>query len=158
MATKRITDVDIISSLNSDESFFVNQNSSIKQINKSDIVWGINNGGTGATNADDAIVNLGAAPKQHTHTTMLNGIFLYENWSDSVPYTQDITVDGILKEDYPNVDIDLSEIIEVDDINNIVEEWGYVTRCFVKENNVITAYCYKDVPTVNIPVIFKVVR
>lgn len=49
MATKRITDVDIIDSLNSNESFFVNQNGTIKQINKSNIVFGISNGGTGAT-------------------------------------------------------------------------------------------------------------
>lgn len=95
MATKRITDVDVINSLDSDESFFVNQNSSIKQINKRNVIFGISNGGTGATtvagarnalglgNTDGAlpIANggtgattveearnaLDAAPKNHTH-------------------------------------------------------------------------------------------
>lgn len=57
---KRITDVDFLDSLNGDESFFVNQNSAIKQINKSNIVFGVTNGGTGATTAKDARVNLGA--------------------------------------------------------------------------------------------------
>ena len=59
MATKRITDVDYIHSLNGNESFFINQNSSIKQINKRNIVFGINNGGTGATSVAGARNALG---------------------------------------------------------------------------------------------------
>lgn len=59
MANKRITDVGVIDSLNSNESFFVNQNSTIKQIKKEDITFGIINGGTGADNAEDARNNLG---------------------------------------------------------------------------------------------------
>ena len=59
MADKRITDVDFISSLASDESFFVNQNNTLKQINKGDVTFGIVNGGTGANNAADALINLG---------------------------------------------------------------------------------------------------
>lgn len=49
MATKRITDVDIINSLDGNESFFVNKNNAIKQVKKENIVFGIANGGTGAT-------------------------------------------------------------------------------------------------------------
>lgn len=67
MANKRITDVDFINSLNSNESFFVNQNNAIKQINKGNIVFDIVNGGTGASNASDALENLGAASSSHTH-------------------------------------------------------------------------------------------
>lgn len=67
MADKRITDVDFVDSLNSDESFFINQNSSLKQINKSNIVFGITNGGTGGTTAEKARENLGAASFVHTH-------------------------------------------------------------------------------------------
>lgn len=58
---KKITDVDFLDSLDSNESFFVNKNSSIKQINKSNIVFGINNGGTGATTIEEARENLGVA-------------------------------------------------------------------------------------------------
>ena len=64
MIDKKITDVDYIDSLNSDESFFVNKNSSIKQINKSNIVFGINNGGTGATTVQEARENLGIASSE----------------------------------------------------------------------------------------------
>lgn len=59
MANKRITDVDYIDSLNSNESFFVNQNNTIRQINKGDLVFEVVNGGTGANNAEAARNNLG---------------------------------------------------------------------------------------------------
>lgn len=67
MADKRITDVEFIESLNSNESFFINRNNTLKQINKSDIVFDITNGGTGATNAENARENLGAASSVHNH-------------------------------------------------------------------------------------------
>lgn len=63
MANKRITDVDYLESLNSDESFFINQNNTLKQINKSNVVFDVVNGGTGATTAEEALANLGAASK-----------------------------------------------------------------------------------------------
>ena len=60
MADRRITDVDYAESLASNESFFINQNNTLKQINKSNVVFSISNGGTGATTADEARANLGA--------------------------------------------------------------------------------------------------
>lgn len=59
MSNKRITDVDYTNSLNGDESFFVNQNNSIKQISRENIVFDIVNGGTGANTAAGALKNLG---------------------------------------------------------------------------------------------------
>lgn len=59
MADKRITDVDFVGSLNSDESFFINQNSTIKQIKRNNVVFNITNGGTGATTVAGARNNLG---------------------------------------------------------------------------------------------------
>lgn len=98
MANKRITDVDIITSLNGDESFFINQNNAIKQINKKDVVFGITNGGTGATNLEDAKKNLGISnitPKnigaQPQHITAMATI-LANGWSSN---SQTVTVDGV---------------------------------------------------------------
>lgn len=59
MANKRITEVDFIDSLNSNESFFINQNSTLKQINKKNVVMEVVNGGTGGTTLEEAQENLG---------------------------------------------------------------------------------------------------
>ena len=61
MANKRITDVDFIESLDSSESFFINQNNTIKQINKTNIVFDTINGGTGANDGATGLANLFAA-------------------------------------------------------------------------------------------------
>ena len=86
MLNRRITDVDFVESLESDESFFINKNSSIKQINKGKVIFEITNGGTGATNASDARANLkitpeniGAQSKHIARTITLSA----DGWSDS---------------------------------------------------------------------------
>lgn len=83
MADKRITDVDFIESLDGSESFFINQNSTLKQVNKGNIfkdtVWGINYGGTGATDATTAIANLGAQTKHSAVTATLSA----SGWSNN---------------------------------------------------------------------------
>lgn len=56
---KKLTNVDYIDSLNNSDSFFVNHNDTVRQINKEDVVFGITSGGTGAKNAKDARTNLG---------------------------------------------------------------------------------------------------
>lgn len=71
MANKRITDVDFVDSLDSNESFFINQNNAIKQINKENVVFGVANGGTGATTVDEARVNLGAVAMSNTIVQLL---------------------------------------------------------------------------------------
>ena len=73
MANKRITDVDFVDSLNSNESFFINQNNSIKQINKSNVVFDISNGGTGATTIEEARANLGISKISYGTTFPTSG-------------------------------------------------------------------------------------
>lgn len=95
MTNKRITDVDFIESLNSDESFFVNQNNTIKQINKGDITFDIVNGGTGANNAEDARENLDAAPTSHasagtTYGKGTNNNYGHVKLSDSTSSTSGV--------------------------------------------------------------------
>lgn len=68
MANKRLTDASFVDDSTTIETFFVKENSSVKQVEKDKIVFGINNGGTGATTAEEALKNLNAAHIDHTHT------------------------------------------------------------------------------------------
>lgn len=157
MANKRITDVDVVSSLNSNESFFINQNNAIKQINKNNIVFGVNNGGTGATTAEEARKNLGVTPTNigAAVTATYTGTLTVDGWGNTIPYTQIINVDGLLSVDYPLVDIDLGE---ASDPASIINAWSLVGRCTVSSNNTLIAYCYDEIPEVDIPIVLKVVR
>lgn len=94
-----------------------------------------------------------ADTKAETHT--FPGTFLSGDWGEEAPYTQTITVEGLLADDKPMVDIDLSE---AGDPLAVIEAWGLVHRCTVAADNTVTAYCYQDAPATDIPVVFKVVR
>lgn len=61
MANKRITDVDYVDLLDSGESFFINKNNTIKQINKANIIFNIANGGTGSNDGAEGLANLFAS-------------------------------------------------------------------------------------------------
>lgn len=93
------------------------------------------------------------AEKAETET--FKGTFSASGWSGSAPFTQTITVNGVLSTDYPFVDIDLSN---VSDASAVIEGWAMVGRCTVSGDNKVTAYCYEEKPTVNLPIILKVVR
>lgn len=95
MANKRIIDVDTVESLNSYDSIFINQNNSLKQINKSNIVFDITNGGTGANTVEEARINLGAIG---IHTSMIiipasawvqKDELYYADMTGSAPYVVD---------------------------------------------------------------------
>ena len=88
-------------------------------------------------------------------TETYKGTFLASRWSGSAPYTQQLTINGILLTDYPFVDIDLSDVT---DASGVIEGWKVVGRVTVSADNTVIAYCYEEKPTVNLPVVFKVVR
>lgn len=100
---------------------------------------------------DDAMkkANTKAETKTYKGTLLANG------WSASAPFTQSVTIDGILSTDYPFVDIDLSE---AEDAQSIIEAWNVVGRITVSGDNTIVGYCYEEAPAVDIPMVFKVVR
>lgn len=141
MADKRITDVDFVDSLNSDESFFINQNSSIKQINKSNVIFGITNGGTGATTAEEARINLGAADKEHIHSV------------DEITNLND-TLNNIMtvKQDRWNV-VDGTDIVDVTLADSTVYNYNDVTSLTIVGT---TCRCYGTItfssstPTINV--------
>lgn len=93
--------------------------------------------------------------RDKAETETYKGTFLSSGWSSSAPYTQAITVEGVLSTDYPFVDIDLSD---VSDAVSVIEGWKLVGRCTVSADNNVIAYCYEEAPAVDIPIVFKVVR
>lgn len=100
----------------------------------------------------DAVARLNA---KKAETASLRGVLLAENWSDGEPYVQEIVVDGVLATDEPFVDLDLSDVA---DALAAIEAYGLVGRYTANADNRITAYCYQDLPQVDIPLKFKVVR
>ena len=79
------------------------------------------------------------------------------SWSASAPYSQNVTINGILITDSPFVDVDMSGASSTSAGTALLEAWGLVGRVVANAGS-ITAYCYEEKPTVNIPIILKVVR
>ena len=81
---------------------------------------------------------------------------LSTNWSgSSAPYTQNVTLTGILSDDSPIVDVVLDTNSET--ALNQLEAWGCVSKIATGTNQ-ITVTCLEDKPTAAIPIQIKVVR
>lgn len=77
-------------------------------------------------------------------------------WSSSAPYTQTVSVSGILSTDDPIVDIDVSSAT-TSNWADLMESWNFVGRITANAGS-ITAYCYEDKPTMDMKISLKVVR
>ena len=88
-------------------------------------------------------------------TTITYNATIGTTWSGSGPYTQTISVDGILNTDNPIIDVILSD--DTTSSKTILEAWSNVSR-IVTGDGAITVYCYDSAPTASIPVQLKVVR
>lgn len=94
---------------------------------------------------------------QNAVTATLYGTFSASGWSSSAPYTQTISVSGLSAADNPIADVNMSGVTTSDAANALLEAWasvGYLET----GNGTVKAYCYSNKPTVNIPVILKVVN
>lgn len=89
-------------------------------------------------------------------TASYTATFTAAGWSASAPYTQTVNVAGMLATDDPFVDVSLSGASGTEATNRM-EAWTCVGRVTANAGSV-TAYCYEEKPTVNLPVILKVVR
>lgn len=134
----------------------------------------IESGGTGAETAEEArnnlgitLENLGAASSDELNTVKqtaegkaskanYTGTLSASGWSASAPYTQTITINGLLATDAPIVDINMSGAT-ADTAAEIQGAYSLIGR-IVAGKNQITAYCYEEVPTVNLPLSLLVVR
>lgn len=90
-------------------------------------------------------------------TALYTGTFVASGWSSSAPYAQTITVEGIASSDWPIADVSFENVTSSDDGISLAEAWAMVNRVETGDGT-LTAYCYEDIPTVDIPVIIKVVR
>lgn len=136
MANKRITDVDYIDSLNSNESFFVNQNSALKQINKENVIFGVSNGGTGAKTAKDARLNLGAVSMDSKVVELIP-----DGWTDN---KQTINVSSVTAQNTVVVAPEPS----LDNYDAYIE---YNIRCIEQAEGVLIFVC-ENVPDVTITI------
>ena len=76
-------------------------------------------------------------------------------WSSSAPYTQTVSIQGILATDVPVVDVVLSSTTST--AVSQLEAWGYVSK-IETEDGYITATCFEELPAIDIPIQLKVVR
>ena len=88
-------------------------------------------------------------------TTITYSVTIGTTWSGSGPYTQTISVDGILSTDNPIIDVILSD--DTTFSKTVLEAWSNVSR-IVTSDGTITVYCYDIAPIVSIPIQLKVVR
>lgn len=109
----------------------------------------IGNGWVEAVNSLEATVATKATVKYFT------GTFLADGWTGtSAPFSQEITVNGILATDKPKVDVVVSSTYAT--AQNEIWDWGYVYRVVTSKNKV-TAYATAK-PIVSLKVQMEVIR
>jgi len=101
------------------------------------------------------IVDLNSAVNKKAETSSYKATLSASKWSDSAPYTQSVTVSGILATDEPFVYANLDGVA---DGAATLESWMVIGRMVASANDTITAYCYEEKPEVDVPIILKVVR
>lgn len=91
-------------------------------------------------------------PVDYTATLLSTG------WSSSAPYTQTVTVNGMLSTDNPLVDIALSTTAAT--ALNQLKSYDFLAARgkITTGTNSITAICYEDKPTVSLPLVLRVIR
>lgn len=133
----------------------------IDKAGRKHIVIGVPVGADGADGKPGVLTINGRAVPEDGHMTLEPGdigamdegrIFVYrfaavlnaENWSEEAPYTQTVTVEGILEQDEPIADIDMAEATG-ETAEALLEAFSMVSRIETAEN-AITAVCLTDRP------------
>lgn len=91
----------------------------------------------------------------HTHTNTYVATLTTTWTGSSAPYTQTVSVAGILATDNPVIDLVLTSDVAASKL--ILKEWANVSRISTN-NGSITVYCYENKPSVSIPIQLKAVR
>lgn len=92
-----------------------------------------------------------ADAKRFTATATLSS----SGWSSSAPYSQKVTVAGVLATDSPHVSPVYSDTLST--AISQKEAWDMVSKAVAAAGS-ITFYCFEDKPTTNIPIQVEVNR
>lgn len=98
---------------------------------------------------DDALLNTKATTNLYTATLLSSG------WSSSAPYTQTVSVSGILSTDTPIADVVLDVVTST--AMTQISAWMCVSKIETADGY-ITATCLENKPEIDIPIQLKVVR
>lgn len=88
-------------------------------------------------------------------TALYTGTLLSSGWSSSAPYTQTVSIQGMLATDVPIVDVVLSSTTST--AISQTEAWSCVSKIETAAGSII-ATCLEEKPTIDIPIQLKVVR
>lgn len=107
-------------------------------------------------NLESAITLLNEKAEGKANTTTFKATILASAFEGTTsPYTQKITVEGILETDNPVVGV------VFDDNTSLAlkqrDAWGSVHRITCMDDE-ITVYCFEDKPLIDIPIQLKVIR
>lgn len=103
----------------------------------------------------EAVNNLASTVATKATVHYFTGTLLADGWAGtSAPFSQAITVSGILETDKPKVDVVVSSTYATAETE--IEAWGYVYRIVTSQNGV-TAYATEK-PEVSLNIQMEVVR
>lgn len=91
----------------------------------------------------------GISAASHYAATLLASDWFSPTMSGA-PYLNLVTVSGIKPTDNPIVDIDMSAAT-ADNAEDLLDQWSLIGR-IETDTDMIAAYCYSDVPTVDISI------
>lgn len=113
----------------------------------------INMNGNSVSGLIDPAEDGDAVPKSYADTKPIEKTLLFSGWSDSAPFTQTITVEGLSDEVfarvYPVYPATLAEKLE------LAEETAKVRNC-TRSENTMTFECWEEKPVKDIPIVVEV--
>ena len=103
----------------------------------------------------EAVSNLEATVAAKATVKYFTGTLLADGWTGtSAPFSQEITVNGILDTDKPKVDVVVSDTYATAETE--IEAWGYVYRVVTSQNG-ITVYATEK-PEASLNIQIEVIR
>lgn len=113
----------------------------------------INMNGNSVSGLTDPVEDGDAVPKSYTDTKRLEKTLLFSTWSDSAPFTQTVTVEGLTDEVfarvYPVYPAALADKLA------LAEETAKVKNC-TRSRNTMTFECWEEKPVKDIPIVVEV--